>query len=44
MKQAYSSLGIGLSASRAQSLEDKVDNYLAVPSRDEWDSIAFWEV
>jgi hypothetical protein len=44
MKQAYSSLGIGPSDSRAQSLEDEVDNYLAVSSREEWDSIAFWEV
>jgi hypothetical protein len=42
--QAYSSLGIGSSNSRVQSLEDEVDKYLAVPSREEWDSIAFWEV
>ena len=44
IKQAYSSLGIGSSDSRTQSLEDEVDSYLAVPSREEWDSIAFWEV
>jgi hypothetical protein len=47
MMQAYSSLGIGSSNSRVQrgqSLEDEVDKYLAVPSREEWDSIAFWEV
>ena len=42
--QAYLSLGIGSSNSRVQSLENEVDSYLAVPSRDEWNSIAFWEV
>ena len=42
--QAYLGLGIGPSNLRAQNLEDEVDSYLAVPSREEWDSIAFWEV
>ncbi len=42
--QAYSSLGIGSSNSTVRTLEDEVDSYLALPSRGEWDCIAFWEV
>jgi len=42
--QAYLSLGIGSSNSRAQSLENEVDNYLTASTQEEWDSIAFWEV
>jgi len=42
--QAYLSLGIGSSNSKVQSIKEEVDKYLAVPSREEWDSIAFWEV
>ena len=41
--QAYLSLNIGFSNSRVQNIEE-VDKYLAVPSREEWDSIAFWKV
>jgi len=44
MLQALMDLGIGSSDSRIQSLEEEVDSYLAVPSREEWDGIAFWEV
>jgi hypothetical protein len=44
MFQAFKDLGIGSSDSGTQSLEEEVDSYLAVPSREDWDSIAFWEV
>ena len=44
MFQALMDLGMGPSNSEIQSLEEEVDSYLAVPSREEWDSIAFWEV
>jgi hypothetical protein len=44
MMQALKDLGINFSDSRIQSLEEEVDSYLAIPSREEWDSIAFWEV
>lgn len=44
MLQALLDLGIGFSDSGTQSLEEEVDSYLAVPSREIWDSIAFWEV
>jgi hypothetical protein len=44
MTQAFRVLGIGSSDSGIQSLEDEVDSYLAVPSREDWDNIAFWEV
>ena len=44
MYQALMDLGMGSSNSETQSLEEEVDSYLAVPSRDDWDSIAFWEV
>lgn len=44
MLQALMDLGMGPSNSEVQSLEEEVDSYLAVPSKDEWDSIAFWEV
>ena len=43
MIQALKDLGMGPSNSEIQNLEE-VDSYLAVPSREEWDSIAFWEV
>ena len=42
--QAYLSLGLGSSNSRVQTLENEVDSYLTAPTREEWDSIAFWEV
>jgi hypothetical protein len=44
MVQALMDLGIGSSNSETQSLEEEVDSYLAVPSREEWDSIVFWKV
>ncbi len=44
MAQALRDLGIGFSSSGIQNLEQEVDSYLAVPSREEYDSIAFWEV
>jgi hypothetical protein len=46
MHQAFRilDLGIGPSNSETQSLKEEVDSYLAVPSRDDWDSIIFWEV
>ena len=37
-------LGIVSSDSGTQSLEEEVDSYLAVPNREEWDNVAFWEV
>ena len=44
MFQALMDLGIGPSNSEVQSLEEEVDSYLAVPSKKDYDSIAFWEV
>ena len=44
MHQALIALGLDLSNSEAQSLQEEVDSYLAVSSRQYWDSIAFWEV
>ena len=45
MHQALMDLGLDLSnSSEAQSLQEEVDSYLAVSSRQYWDSIAFWEV
>ena len=44
MFQAFKDLGIGFSNSKAQSPAEEVDSYLAVQSREDWDSIAFWEV
>lgn len=35
---------MGPSNSEVQSLEVEVESYLAVPKKEEWDSIAFWEV
>jgi hypothetical protein len=44
MFQALMDLGMGPSNSEVQSLEVEVESYLAVPKKEEWDSIAFWEV
>jgi hypothetical protein len=44
MFQALIDLGMGPSNSEVQSLEEEVDSYLAVPNRQDYDSIAFWEV
>lgn len=44
MLQALMDLGMSSSNSKVQSLEEEVDSYLAVPSKNEYDSIVFWEV
>ncbi len=44
MAQALRDLGLDFSDSEAQSLQEEVDSYLAVPSREKGDSIVFWEV
>jgi hypothetical protein len=44
MLQALMDLGMGPSNSQTQSLGEEIDSYLAVPSQQEWDSIAFWKV
>ena len=40
MYQALMDLGMGSSNSETQSLKEEVDSYLAVPSRDDWDTVA----
>jgi hypothetical protein len=41
MLQALMDLGMSSSNSEVQSLEEEVDSYLAVPSKNEYDSIVF---
>ena len=42
--QAFISLGLDSSQPDYESLESEMDSYLAVANRNEWDSIAYWEV
>jgi hypothetical protein len=44
MAQAFRDLGLDSLDSEVQRLKGKVGSYLAVPSKEKGDSIAFWKV